>query len=184
MLLFLCRVDVMVAIFCASLFSVLVISSYVTLYFGHCWVSFVIICLGIFLPVRLRISRQALARKKESILPLSFWSPISVALSTEQHLANSFITQLWCYVAFNRILSNLELWFGSNIFITSSDEGGTFLVFSPSFLWSPEYKAIHSFFCKPSGTQNNQRFSDCQNFFQLIAFCLGRDNFLLVDICF
>ncbi|KAL3525396.1 hypothetical protein ACH5RR_013768 [Cinchona calisaya] len=65
-------VDVVGAILWASLFSVLLISSYVTLYFRHYWLSFVIVCLGIFLPVRLRISRQELARKKESILPLSF----------------------------------------------------------------------------------------------------------------
>ncbi|CDP02031.1 unnamed protein product [Coffea canephora] len=64
--------DVMVAILWASLFSALVISSYVTLYFRHYWVSFVIMCFGIFLPVRLRISRQVLARKKERLLPLSF----------------------------------------------------------------------------------------------------------------
>jgi hypothetical protein len=54
-------------------FSVLVVSSYVSLYFSHFWLSFVIICLGVFLPVRLRISRHALARKKEGrlLLPLS-----------------------------------------------------------------------------------------------------------------
>ncbi|KAL3527097.1 hypothetical protein ACH5RR_011753 [Cinchona calisaya] len=65
-------VDVMVAILWAFLFSSLVISSYMTLYFRHYWVSFVIMCLGVFLPVRLRISRQAFARKKERLLPLSF----------------------------------------------------------------------------------------------------------------
>ncbi|CAK9152419.1 unnamed protein product [Ilex paraguariensis] len=65
--------DVTVAILWAVLFSVLVISSYVTLYFRHFWLSFAIICLGIFLPIRLRISRQAHARKRERrlLLPLS-----------------------------------------------------------------------------------------------------------------
>ncbi|XP_059459142.1 uncharacterized protein LOC132188643 [Corylus avellana] len=65
--------DVSVAIFWALVFSVLVVSSYVSMYFRHFWLSFVIICLGILLPVRLRKSRQALARKKEGrlLLPLS-----------------------------------------------------------------------------------------------------------------
>lgn len=65
--------DVTVAILFAILFSVLVISSYVTLYFRHFWLSFFIICLGILLPISLRISRQALARKRERrmLLPLS-----------------------------------------------------------------------------------------------------------------
>ncbi|GMY11539.1 NADH-ubiquinone oxidoreductase chain [Fagus crenata] len=62
--------DVSVAIFWALVFSMLVISSYVSLYFRHFWLSFVIICLGIFLPIRLRISRLALARKRERRLPL------------------------------------------------------------------------------------------------------------------
>uniref|UniRef100_A0A5B7BR03 Uncharacterized protein n=1 Tax=Davidia involucrata TaxID=16924 RepID=A0A5B7BR03_DAVIN len=65
--------DVAVAIFCASLFCVLVVSSYVTLYFRYFWLSFVFICLGILLPICLRISRQTLARKRERrlLLPLS-----------------------------------------------------------------------------------------------------------------
>ncbi|KAA8531867.1 hypothetical protein F0562_006416 [Nyssa sinensis] len=65
--------DVAVAIFWALLFCVLVVSSYVTLYFRHFWLSFVILCLGILLPICLRISRQALARKRDRrlLLPLS-----------------------------------------------------------------------------------------------------------------
>ncbi|OAY60728.1 hypothetical protein MANES_01G134700v8 [Manihot esculenta] len=65
--------DVIVAIFWALVFSMLVISSYVSLYFRHFWLSFLIICLGIFLPLRLRSSRQVLTRKRERrwLLPLS-----------------------------------------------------------------------------------------------------------------
>ncbi|KAA8547358.1 hypothetical protein F0562_003778 [Nyssa sinensis] len=64
--------DVAVSIFWALLFCVLVVSSYVTLYFRHFWLSFVIICLGILLPIHLKISRQTLARKRERrLLPLS-----------------------------------------------------------------------------------------------------------------
>ncbi|KAJ7952990.1 NADH-ubiquinone oxidoreductase chain [Quillaja saponaria] len=65
--------DVVVAVFFAVVFFVLVLSSYLTLYFRHFWLSLVIICLGIFLPIRLRMSRQALTRKRERrlLLPLS-----------------------------------------------------------------------------------------------------------------
>ncbi|KAK9990421.1 hypothetical protein SO802_025406 [Lithocarpus litseifolius] len=62
--------DVAVAIFWALVFSMLVISSYMSLYFRHFWLSLIFICLGIFLPVRLRISRLALARKRERRLQL------------------------------------------------------------------------------------------------------------------
>ncbi|WOH10311.1 hypothetical protein DCAR_0729778 [Daucus carota subsp. sativus] len=66
-------IDVTVAILYAILSSVLVISSYVTLYFRHFWLSFFIVCLGILLPICLRSSRQALAKKRERrmLLPLS-----------------------------------------------------------------------------------------------------------------
>ncbi|KAG2720035.1 hypothetical protein I3843_02G010900 [Carya illinoinensis] len=66
-------VDVTVAIFWALIFSMLVVSCYWSLYLGHIRISFVVICIGIFLPVRLRKSRQSLARKKERrlLLPLS-----------------------------------------------------------------------------------------------------------------
>ncbi|KAG5623506.1 hypothetical protein H5410_008724 [Solanum commersonii] len=56
--------DVAVAVFCALLFGVLILSSYVALYLQHYWSSFLIICLAITLPVRLRMLRQAHARKK------------------------------------------------------------------------------------------------------------------------
>ncbi|KAL2497799.1 hypothetical protein Adt_23349 [Abeliophyllum distichum] len=66
-------IDVAVAIFCALLFGVLLLSSYITLYLRHYWISFIIICLAIVLPVRLRISRQIHAKKRERrlMLPLS-----------------------------------------------------------------------------------------------------------------
>ncbi|PIN24136.1 hypothetical protein CDL12_03129 [Handroanthus impetiginosus] len=65
--------DVAVAIFWALIFTLLLVSSYVTLYFRHYWISFVIVCLGILVPIRLRISRQTLARKRDRrlLLPLS-----------------------------------------------------------------------------------------------------------------
>ncbi|KAH7566421.1 hypothetical protein JRO89_XS08G0157600 [Xanthoceras sorbifolium] len=68
-----CRVDVAVAIFSAILFSVLVVSSYVSFYFRHFWLSPFILCLGICLPIRLRSYRQAVNRKRERrlLLPLS-----------------------------------------------------------------------------------------------------------------
>ncbi|POO02546.1 NADH-ubiquinone oxidoreductase chain [Trema orientale] len=68
------RTDVAVAIFWALVFSMLVVSSYVALYFRHFRLSFVILCFGVFLPLRLRISRHALAKKsreRKLLLPLS-----------------------------------------------------------------------------------------------------------------
>lgn len=67
------RVDVAVAVFCALLFVVLILSSYVALYLQHYWSSFLIISIAITLPVRLRMLRQAHARKKVRQLPLSMW---------------------------------------------------------------------------------------------------------------
>ncbi|KAK8511530.1 hypothetical protein V6N13_024164 [Hibiscus sabdariffa] len=66
-------VDVAVAIFCAFVFSLLVILSYSSLYFRHFWLSSIFICLGIFLPLCLRGYRQALVKKRERkfLLPLS-----------------------------------------------------------------------------------------------------------------
>ncbi|KAJ0040399.1 hypothetical protein Pint_28268 [Pistacia integerrima] len=65
--------DVAVAVFWALLFSMLVISSYVAFYFRHFWISFFILCLSIFLPLRLRSCRQAVAKKRDRrlLLPLS-----------------------------------------------------------------------------------------------------------------
>ncbi|KAK6150932.1 hypothetical protein DH2020_015864 [Rehmannia glutinosa] len=68
-----CRTDVAVAIFWALTFIVLLVSSYVTLYLKHYWISFFIVCIGILVPIRLKISRQSLARKRDRrlLLPLS-----------------------------------------------------------------------------------------------------------------
>lgn len=76
------RADVTVAILWALLIILLVISSYVTLYLRHFWLSFVMVCLGILLVIRLRISKQALARKRERrlLLPLSMWALLYPAL--------------------------------------------------------------------------------------------------------
>lgn len=76
------RGDVAVALFWALVFGFLVISSYVTFYFRHFRLSFVIICLGVLLPIRLRTYRQALAKKRERrlLLPLSMWSFRAVTL--------------------------------------------------------------------------------------------------------
>ncbi|KAL2348509.1 hypothetical protein Fmac_002509 [Flemingia macrophylla] len=65
------RVDVAVAIGFALLFSMLVVSSLLTLYLRHFWLFGVAICFNIFLPARLRMSRQTLARNRERRLPLS-----------------------------------------------------------------------------------------------------------------
>lgn len=69
-------VDVAVAIFWATLFSMLVVSSYVTFYLRHFWLSLFILGLSILLPIRLRSFRQAVARKRERrlLLPLSMWT--------------------------------------------------------------------------------------------------------------
>ncbi|KAI4314854.1 hypothetical protein L6164_027721 [Bauhinia variegata] len=64
-------IDVLVAIFYALVFCTLVISACLTLYYRHFWLLLVVICLGVFLPVRLRMSRQKLLRKRERRLPLS-----------------------------------------------------------------------------------------------------------------
>ncbi|KAL8473271.1 hypothetical protein ACS0TY_029524 [Phlomoides rotata] len=65
--------DVAVAFCWALIFILLLISSYITLYLKHYWASSAIVCLGIFVPIRLRIARQSLARKRDRrlLLPLS-----------------------------------------------------------------------------------------------------------------
>ncbi|XVE82637.1 hypothetical protein DITRI_Ditri16bG0022000 [Diplodiscus trichospermus] len=65
--------DVAAAIFWAFAFSVLIILSSLSLYFRHFWLFCIAICLGIFLPIRLRHCRQALVKKRERkfLLPLS-----------------------------------------------------------------------------------------------------------------
>nr|XP_007156934.1 hypothetical protein PHAVU_002G029600g [Phaseolus vulgaris]ESW28928.1 hypothetical protein PHAVU_002G029600g [Phaseolus vulgaris] len=63
--------DVAQAIGFALLFSVLVVSSLTTLYLRHFWLFGVVICFNIFLPARLRMTRQTLARNRERRLPLS-----------------------------------------------------------------------------------------------------------------
>ncbi|KAL1316411.1 hypothetical protein HN51_068601 [Arachis hypogaea] len=65
------RVDVAVAIGFALLFTMLVVLSVMTLYLRCFRLFLVVIGLCIFLPVRLRLSRQTLARKRERRLPLS-----------------------------------------------------------------------------------------------------------------
>lgn len=71
-----CRSDVAVAVLWALVFGILVVSSYVSLYLKHFWLSFFVICLGILLPIRLKISRHTMAKKRERrlILPLSMWT--------------------------------------------------------------------------------------------------------------
>ncbi|RZB78691.1 hypothetical protein D0Y65_029188 [Glycine soja] len=65
------KFDVAVAIGFALLFFMLVFSSLMTLYLRHFWLFGVVICFNIFLPTRLRMSRQTLARNRERRLPLS-----------------------------------------------------------------------------------------------------------------
>nr|KYP66751.1 hypothetical protein KK1_013059 [Cajanus cajan] len=66
-----CRVDIAVAIGFALLFFMLVVSSLMTLYLRHFWLFGVVICFNIFLPARLKMTRQTLARNRERRLPLS-----------------------------------------------------------------------------------------------------------------
>lgn len=71
-----CRTDVGVATFWAIAFIMLMLLSYLSLYFRHYWLSIMAIWLGILLPIRLRSCRQALVKKRERkfLLPLSMWS--------------------------------------------------------------------------------------------------------------
>ncbi|CAN1121878.1 hypothetical protein LINPERPRIM_LOCUS2444 [Linum perenne] len=63
--------DVAVAFSWALVFSMLVVSSYAASCFWHFWFSVPEICLAMFLLIRLRSSRQALAKRRERVLPLS-----------------------------------------------------------------------------------------------------------------
>ncbi|KAF7809735.1 Complement factor I light chain like [Senna tora] len=65
------RVDVAVAVVFALMFCMLVVSSCLTLYFQRFWLFLVVVCLSTFLFIRLKLSRQSLARKRERRLPLS-----------------------------------------------------------------------------------------------------------------
>ncbi|GAV68776.1 hypothetical protein CFOL_v3_12279 [Cephalotus follicularis] len=67
-------VEVAVAIFWASLFGLLVVLSFVTLYLEQFWLSFFTLFLGIFLLLRLRRSRRALTKKREGRM----WLPLSM----------------------------------------------------------------------------------------------------------
>nr|XP_004509251.1 uncharacterized protein LOC101512887 [Cicer arietinum] len=64
-------VDVSVAISVALVFCMLVVISCMTLYYRRFWIFLVVVCFNIFLLIRLRASRQTLARKRERRLPLS-----------------------------------------------------------------------------------------------------------------
>jgi uncharacterized membrane protein len=69
-----CRRDIIGAISWGLLCCLLIVSSYMMLYFRHFWLSAVIICVGIILPAGLYILRQRkLAKKRERrlLLPLS-----------------------------------------------------------------------------------------------------------------
>ncbi|XVF62020.1 hypothetical protein PTKIN_Ptkin08bG0183100 [Pterospermum kingtungense] len=66
-------IDVAVAVFWAVALIVLVALSYLSLYYRHFLLCFITICLGFYLPIRLRSCRQALLKKRERkfLLPLS-----------------------------------------------------------------------------------------------------------------
>ncbi|KAM7263114.1 hypothetical protein ACFE04_000797 [Oxalis oulophora] len=65
--------DAVVAIFWGLVFGLLVGLSYVTLQSQQLWLSFIIICIAIFLLIRLRRCRQTLIKSRERriLLPLS-----------------------------------------------------------------------------------------------------------------
>ncbi|XP_054808534.1 uncharacterized protein LOC129310649 [Prosopis cineraria] len=65
------RVDVAVAVIFALSFCILSVLACITLYFRRFWIFLVVVCLSISLFIRLKVSRQALARKRERRLPLS-----------------------------------------------------------------------------------------------------------------
>lgn len=67
-------VDVAVAIAFALVFCMLVVISFTTLYFRRFWIFLVVVSFSIILLIRLRASRQTLARKRERRLPLSIWA--------------------------------------------------------------------------------------------------------------
>ena len=69
-----CRVDVAVAIAFALVFCMLVVISCTTLYFRRFWIFLLVVSFSIILLIRLRASRQTLARKRERRLPLSIWA--------------------------------------------------------------------------------------------------------------
>lgn len=130
------RSDVVLAVFFAVLFGALVISSYLTLYLRYYWISFVIICIGVFLPWRLRITRQALARKKERLLPLSFWS---VTLVVQIWLSGwtNYIPLTYFALGFVWTLRNLKLYLDSEMSSLEMRKDGMVICLFPSFSWSP-----------------------------------------------
>ncbi|CAL9049070.1 unnamed protein product [Musa banksii] len=72
--LMLCRRDAALALTCAAVFVLLIVSCYAALCFRYFKVSAVFVCLGILLPTCLKISRHRwVARKRERrmLLPLS-----------------------------------------------------------------------------------------------------------------
>jgi len=108
------RFDVAVAIGFALLFFMLVFSSLMTLYLRHFWLFGVVICFNIFLPTRLRMSRQTLARNRERRLPLSIWEfilVVSCLYTGRQGLISRLLINLvfrgysWC----SKILSRMQL---------------------------------------------------------------------------
>ncbi|XP_052879454.1 uncharacterized protein LOC128285642 [Gossypium arboreum] len=67
------KTDVGVATFWAIALIMLMLLSFLSLYFRHYWLSIMAIWLGILLPIRLRSCRQALVKKskRKFLLPLS-----------------------------------------------------------------------------------------------------------------
>lgn len=113
------RVDVAVAIGFALLFSMLVVLSLMILYLRHFWLLGVVVCFNIFLPVRLKMSRQTVVRNRERRLPLSIWEFILVVsrfLTDRQALISCLLINLvfhgytWCskYSSRMRLFPPLE----------------------------------------------------------------------------
>lgn len=134
MMLIIYRSDVVLAVFFAVLFGALVISSYLTLYLRYYWISFVIICIGVFLPWRLRITRQALARKKERLLPLSFWSVTLVPQIWLSGLTNC-IPRTYYAMGFTWTLRNSKLYLSSEMSSLQMRKDGMVIILFPSFSW-------------------------------------------------
>lgn len=96
-----CRVDVTVAISFALVFCMLVIASCMTLYLRRFWVFLLVVCFTIFLSLRLKTSRQTLARKRERRLPLSIWVSIVMAphiIFTGRQRGGYLVALHWIYM--------------------------------------------------------------------------------------
>uniref|UniRef100_A0A0D3FM83 Uncharacterized protein n=2 Tax=Oryza TaxID=4527 RepID=A0A0D3FM83_9ORYZ len=104
--------DIIGAVSWGLLCCFLIISSYMTLYFRHFWLSAVIISLGILLPAGLYILRQRkLAKKRERrlLLPLSMVRRVCLGHHTFVTDTDCFDTEFVSHIHPSYLYSNLFL---------------------------------------------------------------------------